>query len=235
MFYIQISKGCLNNCTYCTVKCAKGSLKSKAVPAVLNEFRRGLNEGYRRFMLVAEDVGSYGQDIGKDITSLLKSILTIPGDYKICFNNLHPKWLILMQDDLIPLFKTGKIEGICIPAQSGSDRILSLMGRGYNILQFKKAVCTIRKKAPSISIKTHLMVGFPGETDKDFKDTMMLLDEIDFDEIAVFKYSPRPSTISSRSIHQIPEPIKRKRYRLLKLKSALNKRLNKLKILTKPI
>lgn len=233
MFYIKIAQGCRNTCTYCAIRYAKGDLKSKPVSAVVDEFRRGISEGYTRFMLVAEDVGCYGTDNSMNLTGLLKEILAVPGDYKLCFNNIHPKWLVLMLDDLIPFLKTGKIDVICAPVQSGSDRILNLMGRGYNIQQFKEAVYTIRRKSPAISIKTHFMVGFPGEIDEDFKASMMLLDELDFDDTAVFEYSSRPGTISSEMKDQIPEPVKRKRYMLLRLKAAFNKRLNKIKLLTK--
>lgn len=235
MFYIKVAHGCKNACTYCVIRHAKGDLKSKPVSAIIDEFRRGISEGYTRFMLVAEDVGCYGADINMNLTKLLKEIFTIPGNYKLCFNNIHPKWVMLMLNDLIPLLKTGKIDVICVPVQSGSDRILNLMGRGYNLQQFKKAVHTIRKKSPATSIKTHFMVGFPGETDRDFKDSMMLLDELNFDDVAVFEYSSRPGTVSSGMINQIPEPVKRKRYRLLKLKAAFNKRLNKIRLIIKLI
>lgn len=234
MFYIKIAKGCRNTCTYCAIKRAKGDLKSKPVSTIINEFRRGISEGYTRFMLVAEDVGCYGVDIDRNLIELLRSIFVIPGNYTVSFNNIHPKWLMLMLDDLIPFLKMKKIEMICVPVQSGSDRVLSLMGRGHNIRQFKEAIHTIRKEAPAVSIKTHLMVGFPGETDKYFKDTVMLLDEIKFDHVTIFEYSSRPGTISSTMINPISDVVKRKRYRSLNRKAVFNKLSNKIRLLLNP-
>jgi MiaB/RimO family radical SAM methylthiotransferase len=231
MFYIKIAKGCRNTCTYCAIKRAKGDLKSRPISTITNEFRRGISEGYTRFMLVAEDVGCYGVDRGGNLIELLRDIFTIPGNYTVSFNNIHPKWLMLILDDLMPFLKTGKIGIICVPVQSGSDRILSLMGRGHNIRQFKEAIHTIRKEAPAVSIKTHLMVGFPGETDKCFKDTVMLLDEIKFDHVVIFEYSSRPGTISSTMINPISDMVKRKRYRLLNRKAVFNKLSNKIRLL----
>jgi len=231
MFYINVSIGCLNNCSYCVIKLAKGNLKSKPVNDVLKEFKRGLSEGYTRFMLIAEDIGCYGRDLKTNLAYLLREMFKTQGSYKVCFSNFHARWMISSLANLLPLLKTGKIDVICLPVQSGSNRILSMMSRGYTIEQFEKIMRTIRKEVPNLVIKTHVMVGFPSESEEDFNQTTKFLEETDLDEIIVLKYSDMEFAKSYLIKEKTNEDIKEERRTIIEKLAKRKRKRTKLKIL----
>jgi len=217
-FYIKIAEGCLGNCSYCAIKNARGRVRSRPMQDILQEFKNGKKSGHNHFVLLGEDTGAYGLDINTSFVDLLKELLLTQGSYNIGINNLNPNWLIKYDEDLTKQFKSGKISSILIPLQSGNNRILNLMNRNYNVEEFRRAYKTIRKEVPGMMINTHIMVGFPSETESEYKDSVAILNNLKFDNVATFKYTNRPGTKASTMIHQLTPKAKNRRYKKLALK-----------------
>jgi len=214
-FCIKISTGCIGNCTYCSIRLARGRIRSKSIDAVVREFELGLDSGYKDFALVGTDVSDYGKDMGMDLMDLLKKLLAYQGTFTLRLRNVNPRWLIPSVSGFCELLKTGKIEYILSPVESGSNRILDRMNRGYHIEGYVEAVRKIRNACPSIFIKTQIMVGFPGETDGDFQKTRELLTTGLFDYVEVYAYSKRPGTKASSLLDEVDDKTITKRYRKL--------------------
>jgi len=218
-FCIKVSTGCLNACSYCAVRISRGRLRSKPIDRVIEEFEQGLAMDYTEFALLGTDVGAYGRDQGVTLADLLREMVEIPGDYTIRLRNIQPKFLIEMMPELQQILGSGKIPYLSSAAQSGSDRILELMRRGYRIEDFKQAILTLKSQFPALQIRTQIMVGFPGETEDEFQDTLRLLDEGNFDFVEVYMFQPRPGTEAARMKDQIPEKVGRRRYHKAYMKS----------------
>ena len=203
---VMLSIGCLGECTYCGIRRAAGSLYSIPLDTVLNRFRHAIEKGNRVIALVAADVGAYGQDGETNIVHLLEELFNIKEDYMLLISDFHPRWLVQYSDDVIRLLAQNqkRIEHISIPIQSGSDKILTLMKRHVSTAEIRTQVKKIKHAAPNIPIATHVMVGFPGETDEDFKQTLELLRELDFSYVCVFSYTDRPDTPAARFPGKVP-------------------------------
>jgi MiaB/RimO family radical SAM methylthiotransferase len=212
-FSIMISRGCYGNCSYCAIKKAHGNLKSKPINEVMKEFKFGLDKKNERFILLGEDIGCYGMDIGFSIIDLLKKIFATKQKFKIILMDFNAGWVIKYQKELIKLLKKNhkRIEGFMIPIQSGSDRILRKMRRPYKIDDVKKCLKEFRKEIPDLKIATHAMVGFPGETNKDFQETHNLIKSFKFDFVNVFQYQNRINTESYKMKSQISKRVIKKR------------------------
>ena len=218
-FCIKVSNGCSNQCTYCAVKLSRGDVKSKSIEDIDKEFKEGLKKNFKEFALIGTDVGSYGRDKGINLIHLLKELLKNKGEYKIKLRNIHPRFLIEMMPEMQKILKSGKIPYICSAVQSGNNRILKLMDRGYNIEDFKKTISLINKNFPEVDLRTQLMTGFPGETDDEFRDTFELLDAINFDYVEVYHFEARPGTKAAEMKNQVPKKIARRRYHKLLIKT----------------
>jgi tRNA A37 methylthiotransferase MiaB len=212
--YIKICSGCLHDCTFCAIKHAKGKLVSKPMDAIMAEFRAGLVSGQKSIVLAGDDTGAYGRDVGTDLVELLEKLVSRNGDFRIYIRNFEPVWLIRMFDRLKPLFQTGKIRGITVPVQSGSDRILEAMKRGHSIQDFCRCVVNLNQEVKELFVITHVMVGFPGETSEDFRKTLRLISQLRFDGVAPEQYYPRPN-IPSLDLPN-PLPAWKRRWRLIK-------------------
>lgn len=225
MWYIKIVNGCKNSCTYCTDRLAYKSLKSEPFEKIIRQFELGLNKGYRYFFLVGRDLGSYGYDTGITLTNLLEKILERNRkiDYKILLNNISPNSLIELYPKLEPMLASKKIISLGSAIQSGSNRILKLMGKNLSLVKWIETITDIRKKYPKITLETSIMVGFPSETEKDFAQSLNLLNNVLFDRVAVYKYNERPNLPSLRIKTPIPEITKNKRYKKAKYYRTLNK------------
>lgn len=228
-FCIKISTGCLAACSYCAVRFSRGSVKSKPIDAVFRELEEGLERGYKEFSLMGTDIGAYGRDIGTNLVALLRELLRKKGDYNIRLRNIQPKFLIEMLPELRETFQSGKIDYIISAAQSGNNRILNLMNRGYRIEDFKNAIRTLNREFPEMKIRTQVMVGFPGETEEEFQDTVWLLDEASFDFVEVYMFQARPGTKAAKMENKIPQKVARRRYRQLFMKSVFNEKGRKRK------
>lgn len=216
-FYIKIAHGCLGTCTYCAIKIACGNLRSKDPDVILAEFKRGLESHYRTFVLVAEDTGCYGLDIGTNIVSLLRKLFSFEGEYKLTIRDLKPNWMIQYHDILVPLMEENrhKIAELNLPIQSGSNRILEMMKRQYKIEDVKDCLIDLKTRVPELAINTQLMTGFPGETEDDFEKTMELIKELNFEDIEIYCYEDRPGTEATIIPNKIPDKIKIRRRRTL--------------------
>ena len=230
-YCIKISTGCISNCSYCAVKISRGTLKSKPLNQVAHEFDEGMAKGFTEFSLIGTDSGSYGRDRGITLVTLLKELLDRKGDYQIRMRNIQPKFLIEMMPELQGLFESGKISFISTAVQSGNNRILKLMKRKYTIEEYKEAIRIINTEFPHIQIRTQIMVGFPSETEEEYQDSVRLLDELDFDLVEVYLYSPRPNTKAAKIKDQVPKKVAERRYTNLLMKSIFNQRIRKKKAL----
>ena len=180
--YIRISLGCLGACSYCSKRFYSGKLQSKGFENILNEFKSGLKQGYKNFYLLTEDAGCYGLDINTNIVNLLQRLFESGKDYdfKIVLSNINAQWFIKFYDELLPIFvnNQSKINYVHIPVESGSNRILKLMNRPYSIEDVKEKLLSLKISAPSLSLVTDIIVGFPQENEADFLETKEFLKTI---------------------------------------------------------
>jgi threonylcarbamoyladenosine tRNA methylthiotransferase CDKAL1 len=221
-FFIKVSTGCLGRCTFCVVKQSRGTVRSKSIDNVLAEFKRGLTSGYKDFRLLATDLGAYGMDKGYRLVDLLNRMTEEEGEYVISLRNVSPCWLIEMYKELKPILSSGWIRFLSSGFESGSNRILRLMGRGYTIEEYRRCIQDLNRKYPNILLSTQVMVGFPTEKKQDFQQSEKILKELRFDEIEIYKYSSRLGTRAAKMNDQVPEYIKEYRFLRLLLASALN-------------
>jgi len=175
LFNIRISRGCLGNCTYCVIKNAIGTHKSKPVEECIKEFKKGLSNGYKQFVINADDTGAYGIDINSTLPELLKQMIKLPGDYYIAIRNLHPGWVVKYIDELEKIFATGRILSLDVQIQSSSNRILKLMNRYSDIKKIEAAILRIKRISLDIKINTNFIAGFPTETEDEFRKTINFL------------------------------------------------------------
>lgn len=215
VFQIKVSTGCLGRCTYCSIPKSRGILKSKSVEEIVSEFRDGMKKGFQYFALIGTDLGAYGRDLRISLVDLLSELTKINGNYKIGLRNLNPNFLIEMYDELRPFFASGKIWFLSSAVQSGSDRVLKRMARDYSAQDYIRCVSSLNQEFPHVHLRTQIIVGFPGETDQDFKMSQKLLDNLRFDFVELYKYSRNSDTQAAKMPNQIPEQIKEVRYRKL--------------------
>ncbi len=213
---IPIMQGCNNFCSFCIVPYVRGREVSRNPVDIINEVRRHAELGIKEIMLLGQNVNSYGKDLSLSdgFTSIIEDVSKINDIERIRFTTSHPKDLT---DNLIEAF--GYIEKLMphihLPLQSGSDKILKLMNRKYNVDAYLKLVEKLRKVKPDIAITTDIIVGFPNESEEDFNDTLKIVKLVRFDGAFSFKYSKRPMTEAAKMENQVPEEIKQKRLELL--------------------
>ncbi|OGR03442.1 MAG: tRNA (N6-isopentenyl adenosine(37)-C2)-methylthiotransferase MiaB [Deltaproteobacteria bacterium RIFOXYD12_FULL_50_9] len=221
--FITIMQGCNNFCTYCVVPYTRGREISRSAADILKEINHLVDNGIKEVTLIGQNVNSYGRDdsssTGHSFPELLRAVNAIKGLERIRFTTSHPKDLSL---DLIGCF--AELKKLCthfhLPVQSGSNRILKRMNRKYSITSYLDKVTMLRKINPEITLTTDIIVGFPGETDADFEETMELIDTVRFDGGFSFKYSDRPSAVSAGFPDKVPEEIKD--FRLNRLQTRQN-------------
>jgi MiaB/RimO family radical SAM methylthiotransferase len=215
-FFVRVAEGCTGSCSYCSERPAWGRVKSRPMQKIIEEFKWGLQKGYNRFFLAAADLGSYGVDIGCNVVDLLKKLVTIDErrNYQMILNQMNPADLKRMLPELEEVLASGKIEALGCQVESGSDRILELMGRKYSASDWRESMLEINRKFPFVRLSTHFMIGFPTETDQDFEATLKLLDfPIFIDWVGLFIFSPRPTVYASCLPGQVPEKIKEQRFK----------------------
>jgi MiaB/RimO family radical SAM methylthiotransferase len=203
---IRIANGCLGQCAYCAIRQAVGTLRSKPIDICVKEYRALLEKGHTCFILNAEDVGSYGFDIGSSFPELLDHLERVDRRPNIYWKLLafNPHNLIRYQGELLKYVRKGRIIDLQSDIQSGSQRILKLMNRPYKIAEVTKGLLNLKKANPNIYLRTICLVGFPSETDEEYMDSLSVMKKIDLDYILVIPYSDRERTPSSRMPHKIP-------------------------------
>lgn len=216
-YHIKVAEGCLGACTYCAIKFSIGKLKSKPLPDIIQEFERGLAKGHRLFSIVGEDVGNYGVDIGSNIVELLTKLFSYPGDFKIGIQAINIGCFIKHYDKLLPLFRENadRLVRLMLPIQSGSETILRSMKRYANIDRIKFVLNDFHAKLPDLRLNTHIIVGFPGENDEEYRKIKAFLEELTFMEVSFYAYSDRRGTEAYAMPGKVPEHIIRKRLKEL--------------------
>ncbi len=213
---VTIMYGCNNFCSYCIVPYVRGRERSRKPEKILKEIKELASKGYKEIMLLGQNVNSYngGADFG--FAKLLTEINKIDGIERIRFISPHPKDFT---DDVIEAI--AKCEKVCknvhLPLQSGSSTILKSMNRKYTKEQYVNLAYKIKEKIPNVALTTDIIVGFPGETEEDFKDTLEVVEKLKFEQVFMFIYSRRVGTIAAKQENQIPEEIKHERFNRLKL------------------
>ena len=195
--FVKIQDGCSAFCSYCTIPYARGGLRSKDFNTVVKEVTNLVNNGYQEIVLTGIHTGRYGIEKNTNLEKLLKELVQIPNIFRIRLSSIE---INEITDGIIELIKENKVmaKHLHIPLQSGSNTILKNMNRLYDIDFFQKRIEYIRKEIPDISITTDLIVGFPGETDKLFKETINTLNKIKFTKIHTFPYSKRNGTKAAK-------------------------------------
>lgn len=216
-FYIRVARGCLEECTYCAIRLAAGTLHSKPLDNILAEFDRGLAQKHKAFEILAEDVGSYGLDIGSNCVELFEGLFSREGSYKLVVTDINVRYLIRFTPALsdVVAAHADRIRLLKIPVQSGSDRILQQMKRCYTSAEAKASLISLRQKAPTVPLETHVLVGFPSETEKDLEDTLDLLRAVHFDRVCLYRYTDRPGTMASTMAEKVPERVQQERIKYL--------------------
>jgi MiaB/RimO family radical SAM methylthiotransferase len=220
-YCVKVSSGCLHACAFCAIRHSRGKVRSKPIDQILHEFEKGYGNGYREFTLIGTDLGAYGRDRGTSLAGLLREMVKKKGDYEIRLQYIQPRFFIEMLPELLEIFREGKIWYLCSAAESGNDRILQLMRRGYRIEDFKEAILAVKRGFPKMKMSTQVIVGYPGETASEFQDTVRFLDDVRFDFVEAHLYQPRPNTAAARSENQIPPGMARRRLLRLYTRSLL--------------
>ena len=228
---VNIMFGCNNFCSYCIVPYVRGRERSRAPEDIIDEIKQLVDDGIKEIMLLGQNVNSYGKTLENPISfaELLKRVSEIDGLKRIRFMTSHPKDL---SDELIDVMASSN--KICkqmhLPLQSGSDRLLELMNRHYTKSDYLNIVNKLREKSPDIGITTDIIVGFPGETEEDFEETLDVIKAVGFDQAFTFIYSKRTGTPAAEMDNQVSDDVIKDRFdRLLELMNEIsNKNTQKL-------
>lgn len=212
---VTIMYGCNNFCSYCIVPYVRGRERSRNPENILNEIKELAKEGYKEITLLGQNVNSYNGGNNYKFSNLLKDVDKIKGIEIIRFISPHPKDFT---DDVIEAIKTSKKISrlIHVPLQSGSTNVLKTMNRKYTKEQYLNLIDKIKKEIPDAVFSTDIIVGFPGETEKDFEDTLDVVSKVNFEQIFMFIYSRRVGTVADKMENQVSEEIKHKRFDRLK-------------------
>lgn len=209
--FVPIIQGCNNFCSYCIVPYRRGREKSRPLAELVAEVRELARAGTKEVVLIGQNVDSYGHDLdsSQDLSDLLCELNTIRGLKRIRFLTNHPKDLSLRLIETVSRLKK-VCRQLCLPVQAASDLVLENMRRGYTIAQYRELVSRIRLVIPGVAIITDVIVGFPGETEAQFRETLSLLSELKFDTVHLAAYSPRPGTIAWRELEDDVSPEEKK-------------------------
>ena len=223
--WLPVMYGCNNFCSYCVVPYVRGRERSRRPEAVLDEARRLIGSGVHDITLLGQNVNSYGRDLdGADFPSLVRAVCALDGDFLVRFMTSHPK------DATEALFRAMAESEKCarhlhLPVQAGSDRILRAMNRHYDRASYLEKVACARALMPELVLTTDIIVGFPGETEEDFADTLSLVEQVEYDAMFTFLFSPRPGTPAAELPDPTPREEKQARFdRLLETANAISAR-----------
>ncbi|MGD2066888.1 MAG: radical SAM protein, partial [Candidatus Bathyarchaeota archaeon] len=172
---------------------------------------------FRKFILTGTDIGSYGIDVGTNFPNLLKKILEIDGKYIVTLNDMNPRWLVKYYEEISSILKENseKVSKIILPVQSASNRILELMNRQYTIDEVNKCIMGLHERIPSIDLETHIIVGFPSETEEDFCKSLEFVKGSIFSKVWVYQYNDRPGTVASKLVPKISDKVIKEREKRL--------------------
>lgn len=211
--WVPVIRGCSNFCSYCIVPSVRGPEESRKLPDIVRDVESFVDDGVKEITLLGQNVNCYGTDLygSSKFADLLTLLNGIDGLERIRFMTSHPKDLT---DEIIhAMAASSKVcEYLHLPLQSGSDAILKAMNRKYTSAEYLETVAKVRAAMPGIAVSTDIIVGFPGETDEDFRRTMETMDRVGFDSAYMFIYSKRPGTPAASSEEQVPKAVKHERF-----------------------
>ncbi|XP_060046784.1 threonylcarbamoyladenosine tRNA methylthiotransferase [Erinaceus europaeus] len=209
---ISINTGCLNACTYCKTKHARGNLASYPIEELVDRAKQSFQEGVCEIWLTSEDTGAYGRDIGTSLPTLLwKLVEVIPEGAMLRLGMTNPPYILEHLEEMAKILNHPRVYAFLhIPVQSASDTVLMEMKREYCVADFKRVVDFLKEKVPGITIATDIICGFPGETDRDFQETVKLVEEYKFPSLFINQFYPRPGTPAAK-MEQVPAQVKKQR------------------------
>ncbi|MEW6033230.1 MAG: tRNA (N(6)-L-threonylcarbamoyladenosine(37)-C(2))-methylthiotransferase MtaB [Chloroflexota bacterium] len=206
--FVKIQDGCNSACSYCVVPRVRGREVSRSMAEVLTQVQQRVAYGYQEVVLTGTNVGRYGHD-GTSLGELAAGVLAVTGVRRLRLSSLQPQDI---GEHLLSLWKDQRLcRHLHLPLQSGSDGVLRRMGRRYTVEAYRRAVLLVKERIPDIAVTTDIMVGFPGESEKEHQESMALCSELDFAAIHVFPYSPRPGTPAVEMSGQVEPRVKRRR------------------------
>jgi tRNA-2-methylthio-N6-dimethylallyladenosine synthase len=221
--FVSIMEGCSKYCTFCVVPYTRGEEVSRPVAQVMDEIRGLAGQGVSEVTLLGQNVNAYRGELDggghADLAALIYHVAAVPGVERIRFTTSHP---VEFRDSLVEAYRDVPqlASYLHLPVQSGSDRILALMKRGHTALEYKQKIRRLREARPGISLSSDFIVGFPGETERDFEDTMRLIEDVGFDQSFSFIYSRRPGTPAASLPDDVPHEVKQAR--LERLQARIN-------------
>lgn len=222
--FIKVQEGCDNYCTFCIIPYARGRLKSRKQKDAIEEIKHLVDRGYREVFLTGIHLGNYGKDLhdGTSLSSLVTELLKIPDLLRIRLGSIES---VELSEELIHLMNSEPkvCRHLHLPIQSGSDDVLRAMNRHYRLSEYKNLIADLRKRIPDLALTTDLIVGFPGETEENFKETLATLEELKFSAIHIFPYSQRTGTPAATYPNQVLPEIKKERvHRVQELEKKLS-------------
>lgn len=209
--FVNITKGCDNFCTFCVVPYTRGREKSRPLQHILTDIRHLVKRGVKEVTLLGQNVNSYQAEEGLDFADLLAKVATDTDIERIRYTTSHPKDFNQKLADTMAAHQDKIMEYVHLPFQSGNSRILDRMNRNYTREHYLEKIAMLKKTIPNLVLSTDIIVGFPGETEEEFRDTVTLVEEVGFETIFAFKYSPRPFTKAAKFEEQVDEDVKTER------------------------
>lgn len=212
---IAIARGCTGSCSYCIVKRARGHLRSVPETEVVEKVKRAVHWGIKEIHLTAQDVGAYGLDTKSSLARLLRCVCSVEGEFFVRVGMMNPSTVLPQASELLEAFLHPKVfKFVHMPVQSGSDEVLSAMGRGYTVEQFEHLCTLFRERLGECTLCTDVIVGYPTESEEDFERTLDLIKRLEPDKLNITRFSARPHTPAFR-LSQLPDWIKKERSRRL--------------------
>lgn len=209
--FVNIAKGCDNFCTFCVVPYTRGRERSRALSELVKDINALTERGVKEVTLLGQNVNSYKSECGANFGTLLKTMATDTDLLRIRYTTSHPKDFNEELVEISQAFRQKICDYIHLPAQSGNTQVLERMNRGYSREDYLAKVDMIRRAIPGVALSTDIIVGFPGETEEQFRDTLSMVEQVRYDNIYAFKYSPRPFTKAARWEDQTPDSEKSER------------------------
>lgn len=192
---VPLATGCLGECAYCMTRMARGTLRSREPSSIIENVRRQVSAGPTEVQLTGQDTAAYGLDRGTDLCSLVKSICSLPGEFRLRIGMMNPRSALPIVGQLAEVYLEPKVfTFLHLPVQSASDTLLGSMGRGYDVQSVRKIVGTLRAAVPELTLSTDIIVGYPGESEADHRANLELVEELQPDIVNVTRFSPRPGT-----------------------------------------
>lgn len=212
--FLKTHEGCNNRCTYCLIPSIRGPVRSRTVEHIKREFLWLLRHGYKEVNLVAQDLTAYGRDMGVDLKILLKELLSVREEFYLRLLYLHPRGI---DRELVQLIKEDSriVKYLDVPIQHSEDRILNLMGRGYTKDGLERLLGLLRSELEDVTLRTTVMVGFPGETEEEFEALLNFIKKWEFDMLGAFMYSREEGTESAKLKGNVPKKVSKRRYEIL--------------------